>query len=76
MGNGESVETRLALHTEQIDSLRERVSGLEEFGEIISILRVELGKLQMQTKVTWLLMMLVISGLVGVAFSLWQGGAP
>lgn len=71
-----TVEVTLAKHDQRLGVLEKFADGQEKRDETISDLRVELGKLQMQIKVTWVLLLMVISGLVGVAFSLWQGGGP
>jgi hypothetical protein len=41
----------------------------------IRSLEVQIGGVVIQVKVTWILLMLVISGLVGIAFSVWKGGS-
>lgn len=69
-----AVEVTLAKHDQRLGVLEKFADGQEKRDETIGDLRVELGKLQTQIKVTWILMLLVISGLVGVAFSFWQGG--
>jgi len=56
----------------RVTRLEKDVDALKKQDEVIGDLRVEIAKLQTQTKITWGLMLLVISGLVGVAFSLWR----
>lgn len=71
-----NVEVTLAQHDIRIAALERLVTQQQEQNEFISDLRVEIGKLQMQIKITWALLVMVLTGLVGVAFSLWQGGGP
>lgn len=72
----ETVEVVLAKHDGRITALERTTKQHEERNKVISDLRVEIGKLQMQIKITWVLLMMVISGLVGVAFSIWKGSVP
>ena len=68
-----TVEVALAKHGGRITTLEKLVNQRAEQHKIITNLRVDIGQLQMQIKVTWALLLLVISGLVGVAFSVWGG---
>jgi len=49
----------------------ERVAGMAAMDETLNDLRVKLSEVQAQIKITWALLVLVISGLIGVAFSMW-----
>ena len=68
-----SLATEVALHEERLEALERRMELTEKWQETINTLRVEIGKLQQQIKITWVLLMLVISGLISVAFSIWKG---
>lgn len=69
-------EVTLAKLEGRVVALERSVKHIEERNKVISDLRVEIGKLQMQIKITWGLLLMVISGLIGVAFSVWGGGVP
>lgn len=66
-----TVNVQLTRIDGRLNLLEVQMERLLEQNELITDLRVELGKLQTQIKVTWVLMLLVISSLVGVAFSMW-----
>lgn len=59
----------LALHDGRITMLEKDNDELWKRDKTFTELLVAIGKLEMQIKVTWGLLMLVIGGLVGVAFS-------
>lgn len=56
----------------RVTQLEAKVDKLQARDETITTLRVEIGKMQTQTKITWGLLTLVIGGLITVALSLWQ----
>jgi hypothetical protein len=68
------VQKTLTDHEGRIRRLEARMSefdeALEKIMETLTKLRVEIGQLQTQTKITWFLMSLIIAGLVSVAFGL------
>ena len=70
------VRIKLTEHDGKLEELDRRAGILEDRDELMTELRIELGKLQMQIKITWVLLMLVISGLVSVAFAVLKGGIP
>jgi len=69
-----AIQVTLARHDGRLGTLEERVTALEKTNELVADLRVELGKLQMQIKVTWILLTMVVGGLISVAFAFWSGG--
>ncbi len=64
-----------SIHREGFERRMKKLES-EQDHEMISDLRVEIAKLQSNLKITWLLLMMVISGLISVAFSVWKGGLP
>lgn len=69
--DSESVAIAVTRHDGRLNTLESQIKYLMEESRVIADLRVEIGKLQTQIKVTWVLLILVISGLVGVAFASW-----
>jgi len=53
------------------DNLKDKINALSAMDETLADLRVKLSEVQTQIKITWALLMLVVGGLVGVAFSVW-----
>jgi hypothetical protein len=55
------------------DSVARNARRLSEVDatDVLSDLRVAVGELKSQIRITWALLFLVVSGLVGVAFSVW-----
>ena len=71
------IQVTLARHEERLGNLENRMIDVEEICKNQVDLRVAIGKLEMQIKITWALMVMIIGGLVSVAFSLWtNGGMP
>jgi hypothetical protein len=71
------IRVTLARHEGRIDNLELRMDAVEDLCKLIADLRVGLGKLEMQLKITWGLMVMIIAGLMSVAFSYWSsGGGP
>jgi len=68
-----TISTKIALA--RVD---ERLKALEEeaLAKLGADLRVAVTDIRSQLKIIWALVFLVISGLVSVAFSMWQGGIP
>jgi len=62
-------DVTVALLDQRVDKLEQ-----EDCTKALADVRVEIGKLQVQTYVTWVLLILILTGLVTVAFSVWNGG--
>jgi len=44
---------------------------------LVDTVRVAMSRLEANTKITWTLLLLVIGGLISIAFQMWQaGGTP
>lgn len=64
-------DERRARLGDRIAHLTERIDDIDHT-QALSDLRVAIGELKTQLRVTWGLLTLVLSGLVGVAFAVWR----
>lgn len=69
----DSVDVMLAKIDARLCAL-ERVTNHQEEDKILVTLQVQLGQLQTQVKIVWALQLMTLTGLVGVAFSIFKGG--
>jgi hypothetical protein len=58
------IEDRVAQNSKRLDDT--------DPTDLLNDLRVVVGELKSQIRITWALLFLVVSGLVGVAFSVWK----
>ena len=58
----------------ELARLDERVKTLEAetLSELLGDLRVKVGELSTQIRITWILLALILSGLASIAFSVWR----
>ena len=70
----------IAKHSVRIDQLEARANKAQDehddLADAVAKLSNLVAGLQVQTRITWALLFLLIASVVGVAFSLWQGGVP
>lgn len=63
------IKVELARQDGRLIGLEARMTAVEALAKLITDLRVDLAGLRSQLKVTWALMMLIIAGLVTVAYT-------
>jgi len=71
-----NLDTRLDKLEDRVTILEQCVRNLQEVPAILTDLRIvvseKFGALSTQSKITWVLLLLIISGLVGLAFAVLQ----
>lgn len=67
---GKICDERRGRLSDRLDQLTKRVDDLDPTEAIVE-LKEAASALTTQIKITWALLLLVVSGLVGVAFSVW-----
>lgn len=62
----------------ELARLDERVKAMEEesLHRAVADLRVTVGEIKSRLTITYGLLLLILGGLVSLAFSVWGGGAP
>ncbi len=56
----------------RVSNIEKDIHDIDTQMKILTELRVDIGKLEMQIKVTWGLLTMVVGGLLSVAFSIWK----
>lgn len=68
------LEQRVSHLEKACDHINEEVTKVDA---LVDTVRVAMSRLEANTKITWTLLLLVIGGLISIAFQMWQaGGTP
>jgi hypothetical protein len=68
----DTMRVQVALLTQKCEHLTSQMGEVGDLREEIAKLRVKVSELSTQIKITWALMVMLLGGIVSVAFSLWK----